>query len=137
MDCSLPGSSVCGIIPGKNTGVVCHFLFHGIFPTEGSNLCLLTWAGGFFTLEPPGRPKDKLVKNSEYRVGGFISSTYDTILEAGERGKHYSNQFSSVQSLSSARLFVTPWTAARQASLSISNSGSLLKLMSIESAMPT
>ena len=39
------------------------------------------------------KPKDKLVKNSEYRVGGFISSTYDTILEAGERGKHDSNQF--------------------------------------------
>ena len=45
-------------------------------------------------------------------------------------------RFSSVQSLSHARLFVTPWTAARQASLSISNSQRLLKLMSIESMMP-
>ena len=44
-------------------------------------------------------------------------------------------QFSSVQSLSRAQLFVTPWTAARQASLSITNSRSLLKLMSIESVM--
>ena len=43
---------------------------------------------------------------------------------------------SSVQSLSCVRLFVTPWTAARQASLSITNSQSLLKLMSIESVMP-
>ena len=43
------------------------------------------------------------------------------------------NQFSSVQSLSHVWLFVTPWTAARQASLSITNSWSLLKLMSIES----
>ena len=42
----------------------------------------------------------------------------------------------SVQSLSCVRLFVTPWTAAHQASLSISNSLSLLKLMSIESVMP-
>ena len=42
----------------------------------------------------------------------------------------------SVQSLSRVRLFVTPWTAARQASLSITNSQSLLKLMSIESMMP-
>ena len=42
----------------------------------------------------------------------------------------------SVQSLSHVRLFVTPWTAARQASLSISNLQSLLKLMSIESMMP-
>ena len=45
--------------------------------------------------------------------------------------------FSSVQSLSRVRLFVTPWTAARQASLSITNSRSLLKLMSIESVMPS
>ena len=46
-------------------------------------------------------------------------------------------KFSSVQSLSRVRLFATPWTAARQASLSITNSQSLLKLMSIESVMPS
>ena len=46
-------------------------------------------------------------------------------------------QFSSVQSLSCVWLFVTPWTAARQASLSITNSRSLLKLMSIELVMPS
>ena len=46
-------------------------------------------------------------------------------------------QFSSVQSLSCVRLFPAPWTAARQASLSITNSRSLLKLMSIESVMPS
>ena len=44
-------------------------------------------------------------------------------------------RFSSVQSLSHVWLFVTPWTAARQASLSITNSQSLPKLMSIESVM--
>ena len=42
------------------------------------------------------------------------------------------SQFSSVQPLSCVRLFVTPWTAACQASLSITNSQSLLKLMSIQ-----
>ena len=47
------------------------------------------------------------------------------------------NQFSSVQSLSRARLFATPWTAAHQASLSITNCWSLLRLMSIESVMPS
>ena len=47
-----------------------------------------------------------------------------------------SSEFSSVQSLSRVRLFVTSWIAARQASLSITNSWSLLKLMSIESVMP-
>ena len=46
-------------------------------------------------------------------------------------------QFSLVQSFSCVRLFVTPWTAARQAFLSIINSWSLLKLMSIESVMPS
>ena len=46
-------------------------------------------------------------------------------------------QFSSIQSLSWVRLFGTPWTAARQASLSITISWSLLKLMSIESVMPS
>ena len=45
--------------------------------------------------------------------------------------------FSSVQSLSHVRLFVTPWTAAHQASLSITNSQSLLKLVSIGSVMPS
>ena len=44
---------------------------------------------------------------------------------------------SSAQSLSHVRLFANPWTAARQASLSITSSQSLLKLMSIESVMPS
>ena len=47
----------------------------------------------------------------------------------------YGYQFSSVQSLSRVWLFVTPWTAAHQASRSITNSWSLLKFMSIESVM--
>ena len=37
MDCSPPGSSVHGDSPGKNTGVGCHALLQGIFPTQGSN----------------------------------------------------------------------------------------------------
>ena len=45
--------------------------------------------------------------------------------------------FSSVQSFSHVRLFVTPWTTARQGSLSITNSRSLLKLMSIELVTPS
>ena len=48
----------------------------------------------------------------------------------------YIYQFNSVQSLSCVRLFVTPWAAAHQASLFITNSWSLLKFMSIESVMP-
>ena len=56
-DCSWPGSSV-HVIPGKNTGVGCHFLLQGIFPTQGSNphlLCLLTWQVGSFPPAPPGK----------------------------------------------------------------------------------
>ena len=45
--------------------------------------------------------------------------------------------FQSIQSLSRVQLFATPWTAACQAFLSITNFGSLLKLMSIESVMPS
>ena len=48
-----------------------------------------------------------------------------------------SKAFVVVQSLSCVRLFVTPWTAARQASLPFTVSWSLLKLMSLESAMPS
>ena len=49
----------------------------------------------------------------------------------------YSVQFHSVNLLSYVRLFVTPWAAALQVSLSIKNSWSLFKLMSIESVMPS
>ena len=59
-------------------------------------------------------------------------ATYENSLKAQTMA-----QLSSVQSLSCVRLFVTPWTAAHQASLSITNSRSLLKLMSIESVMPS
>ena len=47
------------------------------------------------------------------------------------------NMFSSVQSLSHVRLFATPWITALQASLSITNSRSSIKLMSMESVMPS
>ena len=50
---------------------------------------------------------------------------------------HYLSSFSSVQSLSHVQLFTTPWIAARQASLSITNSRSSLRLRSIESVMPS
>ena len=53
------------------------------------------------------------------------------------RQSSFKIRFSSVQSLSRVRLFATPWTGARQASLSITNSQSLLKLMSIKSVTPS
>ena len=51
--------------------------------------------------------------------------------------KGFPHKQNSVQLLSRVRLFATPWTAAHQASLSITNSWSLLKLMSIEWVMPS
>ena len=51
--------------------------------------------------------------------------------------EYHSVQFSSVQSLSRVQLFVTQWIAARQASLSITNSWNLLKFMSIQSLTPS
>ena len=50
---------------------------------------------------------------------------------------HFATQFSSVQLLSGVQLFANPWIAACQASLSITNSASWLKLMSIKSVMPS
>jgi len=69
-----------------------------------------------------------------YRVSG----TWDEMLNNGDRVSslpELRDQFSSVQSLSCVWLFVTPWTAAHQTSLFITNSWSLLRLMSIESSM--
>ena len=74
------------------------------------------------------RMGSKEARPGKERVWGrnqFLWSTFSSV------------QFSSVQSLSRVRLFVTPRIAARQASLSITNSRSLLKPMSIASVMPS
>ena len=57
MDCSLPHSSC----PGKNTGVGCHALLQGIFPTQGLNSGLPTLQADSLPAEPPGKPKDTAV----------------------------------------------------------------------------
>jgi len=58
-------------------------------------------------------------------------------IQRRDKGEETGVQFSSVQSLSHVRIFVTPWTAINQASLSIANSWSLFKLMSMELVMPS
>ena len=68
------------------------------------------------------------------------SQRKDNVRCEGQEGNlqsHASQRFSSVQSLSHVCLFATPWIAACQASMSITNSRSSLKLMSIESVMPS
>ena len=68
----------------------------------------------------------------------FFWLSYDCVLnECLELYLKHEIQFISVQSLSRVRLFVTPWIVARQASLSITNSWSSLRLTSIESVMPS
>ena len=73
-------------------------------------------------------------------MAGHCYLTFCRVLY-NERGptphKALISQFSSIQSLSCGRLFVTLWTAAHQASLSITNSKSFPKLMPVESAMPS
>ena len=81
-------------------------------------------------------------KKSRPKPGGEMEGLYaeirglDIALRFQEGSVDTGYQFSSVQSLSHVRPFPTPWIAARQASLS-TNSRSLLKLMSIESVMPS
>ena len=70
-----------------------------------------------------------------YSVSSSVLNPTDSV--AFSALLHNIVQFSSVQSLSRVRLFATPWTAARQASLSITNSRSSLKLTSIESVIPS
>ena len=88
---------------------------------------------------PSGRVRDALIQilRKEGRVYHKLTSSLNK-RGRGDLGtiRLYSEvQFISVQSLSRVWLFATPWTAAWQASLSITNSQSLLKLMSIESVM--
>ena len=110
MDCSPPSFSVHGDSPGKNTGVGCHALLQGIKDRD---------------LPYPGIKH----RSPTLQVDFLPSEPPGKLIPL--------NQFSSIQWLSCIRLFVTPWTAACQASPSVTNSWSLLKLMSIELVMPS
>ena len=83
-------------------------------------------------------PATKVIKNKLYFIKINFKLKTD-IIEFWSKVIFFFkwDHFSSVQSLSRVRLFATPWTAVRQASLSITNSQSLLKLKSITSVMPS
>ena len=98
----------------------------GDLPDSGIEPLSSALAGGFFITEPPGKPGYSLVNKTEWSCGHGTS-------RIGKVGR--AHQFSSVQLLSHVQLFATPWTAACQASLSITNSQSLPKCMSIELVM--
>ena len=78
-----------------------------------------------------------------FRIGNYVETENILLVSWNQVGSGYKNVWcllmciSSVQSLSCVWLFVTPWTATHWASLSITSSWSLLKLMSIKSVMPS
>ena len=74
LDCSPPGSSVHVNSPGRNTGVGCHALLQGVFPTEGSNpllLHLLLWQAGSLPLATPGKP---LRIHSTWQISSIVAN---------------------------------------------------------------
>ena len=68
MGCSLPGSSVHGDSPSKNTGVGCHTLLQGIFSTQGSNPSLLQYRQILYHLSHHGSPTTKEKNNQASSV---------------------------------------------------------------------
>ena len=124
-----PSSSVRGNSPGRNTGVGCHTLLQGIFPTQGSNPGLLHCRWILYCLSHQGSPC--------MYVHIMYYNTYNNMPILHKIIKILYNKIRSDQSLSHVWLFATPWIAAGQASLSITNSRSSPKLTSIESVMPS
>ena len=76
MDCSLPGSSVHGDSPGKNTG--CYALLQGIFPTQGLNPGLLHCRWILYCLSHQGSPNTTIIPTVQIRklLLGTLSNLY-------------------------------------------------------------
>ena len=147
--------------PGQNTGVGSLSLLQRIFPAQGSEPGLPHCRWILYQLSHKGSPVlNRTLQNlwvleqlsslllqliicnnnlEEIRLSGKWMSVWDTYLTMEfELGDQILEIMSSpVQSLSCVWLFVTPWTAAHQSSLSIANSQSLPKIMSIESVIPS
>ena len=111
MDCSLPSSSVLGIFQARIVELVLIPFYTGS-----------SWPGI--------KPRSPAIQENS-----LVWATREALVLQRWIIFSYTYQFSTVQSFSHFWHFATPWTAALQASLSITNSRSLLKLMSIESVM--
>ena len=138
MDCSPPGSSIHGIFKAKvlEWGAIAYMPFHkqiDIHPSrlsqESFSLRSLFWTVQSFILLYSINFIALTLKN---KLSTNVSSLPHYIVNSESE-----YQFSSVQSLSCVWLFVTPWIAACQASLCITNSWSSLRLTSIDSVMPS
>ena len=86
MDCSLPGSSIHGIFPGKIIGVGCYFLLQEIFITQGLNPCLHTscTAGGSLPLSHQGssnsiEQNNNFACSAQYNMVFHIADRFSTI----------------------------------------------------------
>ena len=111
-----------------SSGLLEHFLF--LSPLTNSLL------GTIIKVQPSlSKALGAPTKLSVLKTGILLGFSWGSISHPGIQILGHGD-LSSVQSLSHVQLFVTPWTPAHQASLSITNSQSLLKLMSIESVMP-
>ena len=152
MDCSLPGSCVHGILQARIlewvaisfsressgfrdwTRVSCiagrFFTIWAIIRSLGK---ILEWVAISFSRGSSG-PRDWTCVSCVSCIGSWFFTTYSPWHFFSDTEEH---SVSSVQLLSHVWLFVTPWIAERQASLSITNSQSLPKLTSIELVMPS
>ena len=96
-----------------------------------------TWLGDWTITSWTHAGNECTHKNKKSELGTGILQSLEIRQDGNPNQEVHSVQFSSVQSLSCVWLFATPWIAARQASLSITNSRTSLKLTSIELVMPS
>ena len=108
MDCSPPSSSTPWNFPGKNTGVCCHCLLQGIFPTQGLNPHLLRWQADSLPLYHLGSPKatreamNNIQRTSHRAISGFFSRNSASQREWRDvfkciwwKGKTYNQEYSA------------------------------------------
>ena len=130
MDCSLPGSSIHGVSPGKNTGVSCHALLQGTSPTGMKPRSPALQVESLLS-EPPGKLKNTRVGSLSVLQGIFLIQKtnqgllhcrqilYQLSYQGSPKMGRYLNcrQTACVSVVSHVQLFVTPWARACQALL--------------------
>ena len=153
-DYCLPGSSVQGVLQARILEWAVISFLQGIFPTQWSNhISSVSFVSReFLTAELPGKPYQdycSVIFSLSLFFNGvlfwfwyhdnatFIKWVWKCPLLSQLLQGLFSFCCSSVQSLSHVRLIVTPWIAARHASLSITNSWSSPRLTSIKSVIPS
>ena len=123
----------------QSPGVGCHFLLQGIFPTQGLNLGLPHCRQALNCLSHRSFQMSQFFASGGQSTGASASTSVLPMITQSCSLLRWTDsvQFTSVQSLSHVRLFATACIAARQATLSITDSRSSLTLMSIELVMPS